>query len=243
MKRRRSQPEEAIHQERWLVSFADLMTLLFALFVVLFASSYHDRQALQRVSAAVRDGFQDMEAFPAGTPADADHPAGRANMSGALPKRTGGVDVVELQTKLQKALGKEIDRKEVVLHITPEGFVISLHELGFFDSGQAKLLPGAAEKISRIATVLMQYGLEMRVEGHSDNVPIHNMQFQSNWDLSTARASAVAMMLLDEAHFDPNRMAIAGYGQYHPTASNDTNEGRRANRRVDIVIVSTNEVR
>lgn len=243
MNYRRRATDDAVHQERWLVSFADLMTLLFALFVVLFASSYHDRQALERVSAAVRSGFQDMEGFPAGVPAAADQPTGKANDSGAQLKRSGGVDVVELQTKLQKALGKEIDRKEVVLHVTPEGFVISLHELGFFDSGQARLLPGAAEKISRIATVLMQYGLDMRVEGHSDDMPIHNAQFQSNWDLSTARASAVAMMLLDEAHFDPARMAIAGYGQYHPTAANDTPEGRRTNRRVDIVIVSTARAR
>ena len=122
--------------------------------------------------------------------------------------------------------------------MTPEGFVISLHELGFFDSGQARLLPGAADKITRIAAVLMEYGLDMRVEGHSDDVPIHTAQFASNWDLSTARAMAVAMMLLQDARFDPQRLSIAGYGQYHPTATNATPEGRRANRRVDIVVVS-----
>ena len=124
------------------------------------------------------------------------------------------------------------------MRMTPEGFVISLHELGFFDSGEAQLLPGAAEKIKRIAAVLMQYGLDMRVEGHTDDVPIHNEQFASNWDLSTARAMAVAMMLLNESGVDPKRMSIAGYAQYHPSAGNDTPEGRRANRRVDIVVVS-----
>ena len=123
--------------------------------------------------------------------------------------------------------------------MTPEGFVISLHELGFFESGEAQLMPGAGDKIKRIAEVLMQYGLDMRVEGHTDDVPIHNAQFSSNWDLSTARAMAVAMMLLNESGVDPQRMSIAGYAQYHPSASNDTPEGRRANRRVDIVVVST----
>ena len=122
--------------------------------------------------------------------------------------------------------------------MTPEGFVISLHELGFFDSGEAKLMPGAADKIKRIAAVLTQYGLDMRVEGHSDNVPIHNAIFASNWDLSTARAMAVATMLINESGIDPKRISIAGYAQYHPVASNDTPEGRRANRRVDIVVVS-----
>jgi chemotaxis protein MotB len=135
-------------------------------------------------------------------------------------------------------LGKEIERQEVGLRMTPEGFVISLHELGFFDSGEAKLMPGAADKIKRIAAVLTQYGLDMRVEGHSDNVPIHNAIFASNWDLSTARAMAVATMLINESGIDPKRISIAGYAQYHPVASNDTPEGRRANRRVDIVVVS-----
>ena len=79
----------------------------------------------------------------------------------------------------------------------------------------------------------------MRVEGHSDDVPIHNAEFASNWDLSTARATVVAKLLLDEAGVDPKRISIAGYAQYHPAASNDTPEGRKANRRVDIVVVST----
>jgi chemotaxis protein MotB len=117
--------------------------------------------------------------------------------------------------------------------------VISLHELGFFNSGEARLMPGAGDKVKRIAEVLIQYGLDMRVEGHTDNVPIHNAAFASNWDLSTARAMAVAMMLLKESGVDPQKISIAGYAQYHPAASNDTAEGRRANRRVDIVVVST----
>jgi chemotaxis protein MotB len=150
-----------------------------------------------------------------------------------------GIDIIELQRKLKKTLGKEIERQEVVLRMTPEGFVISLHELGFFDSGEARLMSGAGDKIKRIAEVLMQYGLDMRVEGHTDDVPIHNAQFASNWDLSTARAMAVAMMLVNESGVDPQKMSIAGYGQYHPAATNNTPEGRRANRRVDIVVVST----
>ncbi len=229
--------EEPVHHERWLVSYADFMTLLFALFVVLFASSYKDKAALAKVSAAVKDGFQDLEVFSPDTRAG----AGTAKDSPLTPgtaRRSAGIDMVELQRKLHKALGKEIERQEIALKMTPEGFVISLHELGFFDSGQARLLPGAADKIKRLAGVLMEYGLDMRVEGHSDDVPIHNAQFNSNWDLSTGRAMAVAMMLLEDNRFDPKRLSIAGYGQYHPAASNATPEGRRANRRVDIVVVS-----
>ena len=236
MRQRKRQHEESVHHERWLVSYADFMTLLFALFVVLFASSHHDKEALEKVSAAVQSGFQDLQVFPTANHSARSGTAG--NISPADRRTSGGIDMVELQRKLHKALGKEIERQEVTLRMTPEGFVISLHELGFFDSGQARLLPGAADKITRIASVLMEYGLDMRVEGHSDDVPIHNAQFASNWDLSTARAMAVAMMLLQDAHFDPQRLSIAGYGQYHPAATNATPDGRRANRRVDIVVVS-----
>ena len=232
------------------MSYADFMTLMFALFVVLFASSHHDKQTIQRVSSALKNGFQEMGSFSDSNAAPQGllSPGPRigtgpnpAETDAAKPSAQGidsGIDVAELQRKLSQALGKEIQRREVNMRMTPEGFVISLHELGFFDSGQAQLRPGAAEKIKRIAAVLMQYGLDMRVEGHSDNVPIHNSQFNSNWDLSTARAMAVAMMLLNESGVDPKRMSIAGYAEYHPAAGNDTPEGRRANRRVDIVIVS-----
>jgi len=241
--RRRRRSEEPVHHERWLVSYADFMTLLFALFVVLFASSYHDKKAIQRVSSAVRTGFQEMGSFSVSTnmPEVSSELSNVNTVPASTENTNSGIDVVELQKKLNKALGKEIERREVVLRMTPEGFVISLHELGFFDSGEARLLPGASDKIKQIAKVLMQYGLDMRVEGHSDDVPIHNVAFSSNWDLSTARATAVAMMLLNDSGFDPRRMSIAGYAQYHPIASNDTPEGRRANRRVDIVVLSVSK--
>ena len=240
--RNRRRREEHTNHERWLVSYADFMTLLFALFVVLFASSHHDKKTIQSVSQAVKNGFQEMGAFSSSdSAADNSRILGPTSTGEARPSKVpanAGIDMVELQRKLHKALGQEIERQEVVLRMTPEGFVISLHELGFFDSGEAQLMPGAGDKIKRIAEVLLQYGLDMRVEGHTDDVPIHNAAFASNWDLSTARAMAVAMMLLKESNVDPRRMSIAGYAQYHPSASNDTPEGRRANRRVDIVVVS-----
>jgi chemotaxis protein MotB len=251
--RRGRRDEEGPHPERWLVSYADFMTLMFALFVVLFASAFHDKEAIQRVSAAVKNGFQTMGTFSGNSSERAKSPSVASNVDSSLNSTKGreasvsavpgeaGIDIAELHRKLNQALGKEIERQEIAMRVTPEGFVISLRELGFFDSGEARLMPGAADKVKRIAAVLTEYGLDMRVEGYSDNVPIHNATFNSNWDLSTGRATAVAMMLIDEAGVDPGRISIAGYGQYHPTASNDTPEGRRANRRVDIVVVSVSK--
>ena len=242
--RRRVITKDDTHPDRWMVSYADFITLMFALFVVLFASAYHDKNAIQRVSAAVKSGFEEMGlSSPSDDPLEG--PASSMlsssendpNKPDSIPGNAR-IELNELHKKLELILGKEIERQEVGLRMTPEGFVISLHELGFFDSGESRLRPGAADKIKRIAAVLTQYGLDMRVEGHSDNVPIHNATFGSNWDLSTARAMAVATMLMDESGVDPKRMSIAGYAQYHPVASNDTPEGRMANRRVDIVVVS-----
>jgi chemotaxis protein MotB len=125
------------------------------------------------------------------------------------------------------------------MNVTPEGFVISLKELGFFNSGQAVLLPGAAEKIQRIAKILLQRGLDLRVEGHSDNQPIHNAQFRSNWELSTARAMTVLMLIVDHSGYDPKKISVAGYGQFRPIADDSTPDGRRMNRRVDLLVLGT----
>ena len=143
----------------------------------------------------------------------------------------------QLRKELEAALGKELKNHEVVLQVTPEGFVISLKELGFFNSGQAALLPGAAEKLKKIAKVLSRPGLEIRVEGNSDDQPIHKDQFRSNWELSMARAMNVLLLMVNDAGFDPRKISASGFGQYRPIADNSTPEGRKMNRRVDLVVV------
>jgi chemotaxis protein MotB len=230
--------EEHANTERWTVSYADFMTLLFALFVVLFASAGHKTNDIQHVSSAVKEGFNGLGAIP-GEAMNVVSENSSEKSVGVV--RSAGPDVVALQKDLLDALGKEIARNEVVLRMTPDGLVISLHELGFFRSGEASMLPGAQDKIRRIGHVLMKYGLDMRVEGHTDNVPIHTQPFRSNWELSTARANSVAMMLIEDSKFDPRHISIAGYGEYHPADSNDTVEGRQANRRVDIVILTASK--
>jgi chemotaxis protein MotB len=222
--------------------------LLFAFFVVLFASSYRDNQSIKKLSEAIHVGFQQMGAHSGGEDVNGvAYPNLPPDPSTYTPQvhqpadatAASAVDVVQLQKQLEAAIGQELRNHEVVMRVTPEGFVISLNELGFFKSGQAVLLPGAAPKIQRIAKVLALHGLDLRVEGHSDNLPIHTAQFRSNWELSTARAMAVMMLLVDESGFDPQKISVAGYGQYRPVADNTTPDGRRLNRRVDLVVVAT----
>ena len=244
--------EEAVGHERWLISYADFMTLLFAFFVVLFAATYRDNQSVRKLAKAIHNGFQTMGAFTADESGNggaystvilsADDNTSRVQNDETKinPASAGSVaDMLALRKQLESAMGKELENHEMVLKVTPEGFVISLKELGFFDSGQAELLPGAAEKIERIAKVLARPGLDVRVEGHSDNQPIHNAQFSSNWDLSTARAMTVLELLVNDASFDPKKLSASGYGEYRPVADNATSEGRRMNRRVDLVVVQS----
>lgn len=119
----------------------------------------------------------------------------------------------------------------------PDGLVISLREVGFFESGSAEMKAASQQAFDRIATMLRQHNCGLRVEGHTDNVPVHNSQFSSNWELSTSRATEIVRILLVREGYNPARLSAAGYAEFHPIASNRTAEGRGLNRRVDIVIL------
>jgi chemotaxis protein MotB len=238
MRRRRRKPlavqaHAAPSQDRWLISYADFVTLLFAVFVVLFAFTRHSKQAIHTVSSAIHSGFESLSAAP--PEPEAKQPAPSVTPQTQTPP---AFNTAELSRQLQGVLGDSITKHEIVMQQTPDGLIISLRELGFFNSGEATLLPGAADKLVNTAKILMQHGLEVRVEGHSDDQPIHNATFQSNWELSTARAMSVLSMLVDQAGFPPTKISVAGYGAFRPVAPNTTPEGRRMNRRVDLVVVA-----
>ncbi len=226
--------EDAPAHDRWLLSYADFVTLLLAVFIVLFAFSRTQRQSIQAISAGIHSGFEQL---------GLDAPSGPASGDGTpQPKRAGALtplpfNTTELKTQLEGVLGDAIDKHEIVVQQTSEGLIISLRDFGFFNSGDATLLPGAAVELKRTAKVLIEHNLEVRVEGHSDDQPIHTALFQSNWELSTARATSVLRLLLEDASFPPGRISVAGYGPYRPVADNATPEGRRMNRRVDLVII------
>jgi chemotaxis protein MotB len=134
-------------------------------------------------------------------------------------------------------LQPEIARRAVALHRETEGLVISLREFGFFDSGSPTLKPSAMPALDRIASILAVRTYRLRLEGHTDNVPIHTSQMASNWELSTARATELVRLLIQHYGFAPERLSAAGYAEYHPIADNSTPQGRAQNRRVDIVIL------
>lgn len=258
MRRQRKPAKHASH-ERWLVSYADFVTLLFAFFVVLYSTSQVDKKKVGNLALAIQVAFQELGVFPASdtqVPVNAKDPMPFSTVqaiesaqrfaaigrivnvpTGALSGVEENGDLSSLQRELKKALAPEITRKEVDLRVVPDGLVISLREIGFFESGSPDIKSSSQRAFSRITSLLAQRRYSIRIEGHTDNVPIHNSRFSSNWELSTARATHLVHLLMTKYNFAPERLSAAGYAAYHPVADNDTAENRAQNRRVDLVIL------
>lgn len=242
MSRRKKHPEHVNH-ERWLVSYADFITLLFAFFVVLFSSSQADKKKQSDLSSAMQSAFTPLGVFEAHskTPPLAQGGSTINATPLALPLPTIHIETAEeTEKRLNKILAQQIAAGQippgsVTMHVTAEGLVISLHEAGFFPSGSAEVRPASIPMLSLLAKALPMGPL--RIEGHTDNVPIHTAQFATNWELSTTRATAIARLLLNHGPIDPASVSAAGYAEFHPIASNATEEGRAKNRRVDIILL------
>ncbi len=231
-----------VSHERWLVSYADFITLMFAFFVVMFSSARIDKQRSTQLTEAIQSAFQELGA----TPARPHSPSpSRADALARTPSPTTGLndvnhkpeDFAAIQKELEKLLSPEIKRNEVALRIEPDGLIISLREIGFFGSGSAQIKPQAMDAVHRVAEFLKARNCSLRIEGHTDNVPIHTASFASNWELSTARATGLVRLLVENEGFAPERLSAAGYGEFHPVADNSTAAGQQLNRRVDIVVV------
>lgn len=256
----RKRHEEHANHERWLVSYADFITLLFAFFVVLYSSSQVDKRKVGKLAMAIQVAFQQMGAFPTSNtklPLSESEPMpfqdvqAIENVSrsqdlqrfvqphdGSLSNSVLPGQIRGIQEEIEKALAPEIGRHVVEIKQQREGLVISLREMGFFESGSATMRRNSADAIDRLVSVLKDRPEMLRIEGHTDNVPIHTAQFSSNWELSTARAIELLRIFITEYKLAPDRLTVSGYGEYHPVDTNSTPEGRGHNRRVDIVIIS-----
>ncbi|MGC2151659.1 MAG: OmpA family protein, partial [Terriglobales bacterium] len=248
-----------VNHDRWLISYADFITLLFAFFVVLYSSSQVDKKKVGKLALAIQVAFQEMGVFQVSTtkvPVDVRDPMPFSSVQaienvtrtasvgqiashpeGGLGSGVENGDLAQLQKVLEKTLAAEIKNNEIALRRDPDGLVISLREAGFFESGSSQMKSASQATFDRIAALLRQHRCNIRVEGHTDNVPIHNSQFSSNWELSASRATEIVRLLIVRDGYLPERLSAAGYAEFHPVASNDTAGGRSLNRRVDIVVL------
>jgi chemotaxis protein MotB len=238
-----------VSHDRWLVSYADFITLLFAFFVVLYASANADKKKQQDVSAAIDAAFRSLGIFPsatlkpsdtAGAAATADHPVVPMNIvmgEDVMSPSAVKDDLDRIRRDLTQALSNQVATHTVSIKMGRDGLVISLREAGFFDSGSAVPKSETLPTLRQIAERLGATPYDLRIEGHTDNIPIHNDEFDSNWELSSARATHIARLILDQKLIAPDRISAAGYAEFHPVATNDTPEGRAEHRRIDLVVL------
>ncbi len=246
--------KHAAHEnlERWLVSYADFITLMFAFFVVMFAASQTDKGRARQVSESVKKALEEGQVASAiagilgGTVDDKGKGNAMLKGPGGARKQPSSIEprqqfLAELLPSLQyltAELKQDIGAGKLQVRLEPRGLVVSLTEAAFFPSGEDTISPATYPTIGKIAAAVRKLPNPVRLEGHTDSVPIHNTRFRSNWELSVARG--VAMLDLLTAQFDipARQLAIAGYADNHPIGSNETAEGRAQNRRVDIVILN-----
>jgi chemotaxis protein MotB len=262
MGRKKSGHAEHENHERGLVSYADFITLLFAFFVVMFASSQTDKSKAKQVSDSVKDAIENggvkatIKEVLGGTIDDKGrgnaqfHGPGGSQKSakflkggdGEKPKPaplgSAAAELIPSMQYLDKELESAIKSGQIEVHLEARGLVISLRQAAFFPSGEDTIAPESYTTIQKIAEVVAKLPNAVRLEGHTDAIPIHTPRFRSNWDLSAARAIAMMELLTDRFKIAKDRFAIGGYAENAPVDTNDTAEGRAHNRRVDIVILN-----
>jgi chemotaxis protein MotB len=218
--------EEEENQDRWVVSYADFITLLFAFFTTMYAISHVDLGKMERFSGSMKS------AFKASNAGDAD--------KGMVINGIRPINYADIG--LEKDALAELKKFGIIEAIAvvrdQRGVLISFGDSLFFESGSADLRRESWPFLSSVATLIKKYHRDIIVEGHTDNLPIRNSHYSSNIELSSSRASRIYSYLVSEEGVDGGQLGIAGYGEYRPIESNATPEGRARNRRIDIIFAA-----
>lgn len=242
--RKKKQHQEEHIDETWLIPYADLLTLLLALFIILFAASQIDSEKYQRIMHSFNDAFTGSISFfnepdvlpKENMPADKLNPYAAKNAR-QLEREKEAEELLELKDELDKYAEQNgfMGKIETTLH--EDQLMIMIRDHALFDSGSAEVKKESRQLALTIGEMLSEHkDFQIEVSGHTDNVPIHSARFDSNWDLSTARALSFMKILLTNKAIDESRFKAIGYGEFKPVESNDTAEGRAKNRRVEISI-------
>ena len=240
--------EEHENHERWLVSYADFITLLFAFFVVMYSVSRVDNKRLTQVVHSIKfalhfkgsGGLEQMPMFE-GPPSE----GGCVTNTGSSARTTNVPEVKKEAEKMRRKLQKRLDAfllnrpemaKSVVVAVEGKRLVVRLSAARFFDPNQAAVRPEMIPVLDVIAGELAALNRPVRVEGHTDDAPTGTRRFRDNWELSSSRASAVVSYMQRAHRIDGPLLTAAGHGSTRPMATNDTPAGREANRRIEMVV-------
>jgi len=246
---RKKHAEEHENLERWLISYADFITLLFATFVVLYALSQMDMAKFKEMSVSMKKAFASQSLLQGDQgilPSSGNSILGGTdNESNMIPPLFEYMEakVEENAFKQTKESVEKLENSNEILgvdiRVSDRGLIISLADSLFFDSGSAKIKNTAHKSLYKVGSLLKKKYSDhpIRIEGHTDNMPIKSVLYPSNWELSSARAASVVKFLLSNFEFNKNRFAAVGYADSRPVADNKTEEGRSKNRRVEIVVL------
>ncbi len=245
---RKHRAEEHVNNERWLLTYADLITLLMVFFVVMYSMSRADTTKIAKLQAAFQKAFR-VEVLRGNDPTSrhgddgAQVPGAMASSSAAsFSSSTVSGPIVSSMEDMRVALAQVRPNefaRGVQIGPTADGMAISLSNGALFDSGKADLKPGGIPLLDVMAERLRRMSNEVRIEGHTDNIATSSAFYPSNWELSAARATTVARYLSERGGVAADRLAVAAYGENRPIGSNATRDGRARNRRVDVVVLST----
>lgn len=243
---------EGENSDRWLMTYADLITLLLAFFVIMYAMSKVDSKKFEQMSEKLKGEFNSSDVIPSVGTTDLGAgvlKVGRLKIVaqrlespsfGPVKHRVslGPATNIPLSSGFHEQPAGDSSANQYSLEMNERGLIIHVLESALFASGQADLQPGALTLLDKIAAEIRDLPNQIRVEGHTDSIPMRSYKFPSNWELSSARATAVVRYFVDRHEFSPERVSALGFGEFRPLTSNDTPEGRSQNRRVDIVILT-----
>lgn len=229
--------EEEIN-ESWLLPYADLLTLLLALFIVLFAMSAVDVEKFKMMSSV----FSEIFSGGTGIIDESANFENSPNQTATIPSNEEKNELKEMKDKIDQYITEKGLNDQLKTSLTSEGLLLTINDSVLFDSGSAIVREedvGIAKEISEFLD--MNPPANVIISGHTDNVPINNSQFASNWELSVMRAVNFMKLILENPKLDPSKFSAKGFGEYNPIASNDTEEGRAKNRRVEVLIQPVNQ--
>jgi len=255
MVRRKIKPEESENHERWLISYADFITLLFAFFVVMYSVSSVNEGKYRVLSKSLDDAFSSKKTVQQGNdpmavsegsskinPIKLDHlmtltPEVQKSREISATVMAERRRLKQISSQFKAVLEPYIKQNLVAVKENDFWLELELKSKILFASGEADLTPRALPIIKKIAEIIRRTRNMINVEGHTDNVPIDTVEFPSNWDLASARAASVVRQLVEDG-INPARLAAVGYGEFHPIADNNSVDGRFKNRRVLLVLLS-----
>ena len=218
------------NSERWLLTYADLITLLLIFFIVLYSMSSVSAKKFEAVSQSLSIVF-------GGSGKSGVLEAGRSVIPGDKVFKQK-LEMQNTQEKIKRMIAQMGLEGKISTSLTERGLVISVKDSLLFIQGNAVLTAQAQDIISKVSKILQGMPNQVRIEGHTDDDPIHTVQFYSNWELSTARATNVLQYLIRSSGLTPDRLSAAGYGQYKPSVPNSSPGNKALNRRVDIVLLT-----